>query len=390
MTEVLVAGVGATDFGEHPDRTGRELFAEARSLALERSTVSDTDLDALYYGNFLGATAEEQNHQAPLMAAGLAGPDLEATRVENACASGGYAVADAVRAIRSGDVDVVLVGGMERMTNLGTAATTATLAHAADAVHEVGAGVTFPGAYGLLADAYLERHDASHEDLAHVAVKNHANAATNPKAQYREEIDVADVLEAPTVADPLGLYDACPITDGAAAAVLVSPEYAAAQDLEPAAAITGSGRGTDALALQDRDDLTRTKAAEAAADDAYEQADIEPADVDLAEVHDCFTIAELLALEALGLYEPGEAASAARNGETTADGDLPVNLSGGLKAKGHPVGATGVSQLVELTKLLDGSHPNADAVPAATTGVAHNAGGTVATASVHVLEEVGA
>ncbi|RKD89306.1 thiolase C-terminal domain-containing protein [Halopiger aswanensis] len=390
MRDVLIAGVGATDFGDHPDRTGRELFAEARSLAFERSAVPPGEVDVLYYGNFMGATAEGQSHQAPLVAGDIGGTNLEAMRIENACASGGYAVAEGVRAIRSGEADVALVGGMERMTNLETDATTASLARAADELYEISAGMTFPGAYGLLADAYLDRHGGTIDDLARIAVKNHANASTNPKAQYGDVIDVDDVLEAPRVASPLGLYDACPITDGAGAAVLVSPEYAESAGLEPEVAITGSGRGTDALALQERDDLTRTPAAEAAAETAYEQAAITSVDLDFAEVHDCFTIAEVLALEALDLYEHGEAIDAARKGETTRDGHVPVNLSGGLKAKGHPVGATGVSQLVEATKLLTGAHPNADAVPEASTAVTHNAGGTVATAAVHVLEEVGA
>ncbi|SDD75779.1 thiolase domain-containing protein [Natrinema hispanicum] len=386
MAEILIAGVGATDFGDHTGRTGRELFAEARSSALEKSAVPRSDVDALYYGNYMGETAERQSHQAPLMSSGVGTTDLEATRVENACASGGYAVADGVRAITSGEADVVLVGGLERMTPLGTEETTAALSRAADELHEGRPGLTFPGAYALLADAYMERFGGSREDLAHIAVKNHANATTNPKAQFQSEIDVADVLEAPSVADPLGVLDACPITDGAAAAVLVSGEYATENGLEPAVAITGSGRGTETLSLQERGELTRTRAAESAAQAAYDRAEVTAADVDVAEVHDCFTIAEVLALEALGFYEPGAAITAARDGETTRDGTLPVNLSGGLKAKGHPVGATGVGQLVELTTLLEGTHPNADAVPDAKVGVTHNAGGTVATAAVHVLE----
>ncbi|MBX0297550.1 thiolase domain-containing protein [Haloarcula nitratireducens] len=386
MAEILIAGVGTTTFGDHAGRTGRELFAEARSSALAESAVSSSDIDALYYGNYMGETAERQSHQAPLMASGIGTTGLEATRVENACASGGYAVADGVRAIESGAADVVLVGGLERMTNLETAETTAALARAADELHEGRPGLTFPGAYALLADAYMERFGGTREDLAHIAVKNHENAATNPNAQFHNEISVADVLETPQVADPLGLLDACPISDGAAAAVLISGEYAAEHNLSPAVAITGSGRGTDSLSLQEREDLTRTKAAESAAQAAYSGADVTADDVDVAEVHDCFTIAEVLALEALGFYQPGEAITAARDGETAHDGQLPTNLSGGLKAKGHPVGATGVGQLVELTKLLAGTHPNANAVPGAEVGVTHNAGGTVATAAVHVLE----
>jgi acetyl-CoA acetyltransferase len=190
------------------------------------------------------------------------------------------------------------------------------------------------------------------------------------------------------VAEPLHLYDACPITDGAAAMVLVSEDYAAEHDLDAAVAITGTGQGSDRLALQDRDYLARTPAAKDAGEEAYADAGVDASAVDVAEVHDCFTIAEVLAIEALDLFERGEGVGAARRGETTADGELPVNLSGGLKAKGHPVGATGASQVVEMAKILDGTHDNADAVPDASVGVTHNAGGTVASTAVHVLEVV--
>ncbi|MFB6266330.1 MAG: thiolase domain-containing protein [Halodesulfurarchaeum sp.] len=388
MGQARVAGVGSTEFGEFPNRTGRELFAEASSVALEDAGVPRADVEALYYGNFMGEIAERQGHQGPLMAdaAGVVG--AETTRIESACASAGFAAAEGVRALRSGDVDVVLVGGMERMNNLETAETTDALARAADELYEVRAGMTFPGAYALMAQSYFHQYGGSREDLAAVAVKNHANAVENPTAQFQFEITEEKVLGAPIVAEPLGLYDACPITDGASAAVLVSEEYAAEQGLDPSVAITGSGRGSDSLALQDRPAIARTEAATEAAERAYGDAGIAVDDVDLAEVHDCFTIAEVLAIESLGLFEPGEGITAAREGLTTRDGDVPVNLSGGLKAKGHPVGATGVSQIVELTELLEGDHPNADAVPDATVGVTHNAGGTVASVAVHVLEVV--
>jgi acetyl-CoA acetyltransferase len=217
-------------------------------------------------------------------------------------------------------------------------------------------------------------------------VKNHANAVPNEYAQFRDPISIRDALDAPPVADPLHLYDACPITDGASAIVLVSESYAADNDVDAPVAVTGAGQGSDRMAVADRADLTRTPAAVAAAEAAYDAAAIEPEDVDLAEVHDCFTIAEVLAIESLGLAEPGAGIAAARDGVTTADGDTPVNLSGGLKAKGHPVGATGGSQIVEVTRLLRGDHPNSEHVPDARVGVAHNAGGTVASAVVHVLE----
>ena len=385
MTDVRVAGVGLTPFGSHPERTGRDLFAEAALRAFEDSAVDRADVEELNYGNFMGALAEHQGHQAPLMAE-AAGVRCPATRYESACASAGVAVREAVRTVAAGDADVVLAGGMERMTNLPTDEVTEGLAIAADDLFEARAGVTFPGAYALMATAYFDAYGGTRADLAHVASKNHANAVPNEYAQYRKEVSVDEALDAPPVAEPLHLYDACPITDGASALVLVSEEYAAEHDLDAPVAVTGSGQGTDRMALGDREHLARTPAADAAADAAYADAGVEPGDVDVAEVHDCFTIAEVLALESLGLFEPGEGIAAAREGVTTADGDLPVNLSGGLKAKGHPVGATGGSQIAELTRLLRGDHPNSGHVSDAEVGVTHNAGGTVASAVVHVLE----
>jgi acetyl-CoA acetyltransferase len=382
-----VAGVGLTPFGEFPERTGRDLFAEAGLAALDDSGVDPGDVEALYYGNFMGELAEHQGHQAPLMAEAV-GLDVPATRHESACASAGVAFRQAVHEIERGGVDVLLVGGAERMNNLGTEGATEALAMAADDLYEVRAGVTFPGAYALMARAYLDTYGGDQEDLAHIAVKNHDHALDNEYAQYQRAITVEDALEAPPIAEPLGLYDACPITDGASAVVLVSAEYAEDRGLDADVAVTGSGQGGDRLALQDREYFARTPATEEAADAAYDQAGIGVDDVEVAEVHDCFTIAEVLAIEGLGFYPIGEGIGAARRGETRADGRIPVNLSGGLKAKGHPVGATGTAQVAEMTRLLRGDHPNSTAVPDATVGVTHNAGGTVASAVVHVLEVV--
>ena len=385
MNEVCVAGVGLTRFGAVSDRTGRDLFAEAAANAFEDADVPRGDVEELNVGNFMGVDAERQGHMGPIMAE-AAGIDCPATRYESACASAGVAVRAAVRTIRSGEADVVLAGGTERMTNINTAEVTDSLAIAADELFESRAGVTFPGAYALMARAYFESFGGDRRDLAHIAVKNHENAVPNEYAQYRREVTVEEALDSPPVAAPLHLYDACPITDGASALVLVSDEYADEHDLDASVRITGSGQGGDLAALQDRTHLARTPAAADAARMAYDDAGIAPSDVDVAEVHDCFTIAEVLALEAIGVYEPGEAIGAARRGETTADGELPVNLSGGLKAKGHPVGATGGSQIAEMTRLLRGDHPNSEFVEDATTGLTHNAGGTVASAVVHVLE----
>jgi acetyl-CoA C-acetyltransferase len=385
MTDVRVAGVGLTRFGSHADRAGRDLFATAAERAFEDAGVPREDVEELNYGNFMGALAEHQGHQAPLMAE-AAGVSCPATRYESACASAGVAVREAVRTVAAGHADVVLAGGMERMTNLPTDEVTEGLAIAADDLFEVRAGVTFPGAYALMATAYFEAYGGSRRDLAHVASKNHENALPNEYAQFRREVPVEEAMDAPPVAEPLHLYDACPITDGASALVIVSEEYAAEHDVDAPVAVTGTGQGTDRMALGDREHLARTPAADAAAETAYAAAGVGPEDVDVAEVHDCFTIAEVLATESLGFFEVGEGIAAAREGVTAADGDLPVNLSGGLKAKGHPVGATGGSQIAELTRLLRGDHPNSEHVPDARVGVAHNAGGTVASAVVHVLE----
>ena len=385
MSTVRIAGVGLTLFGAHADRAGRELFAAAALAAFDDAGVDRTAVDQLNYGNFMGALAEHQGHQAPLMAE-AAGLQCPATRYEEACASAGVAVREGVRAIRSGEADVILAGGMERMTTLDTSRVTAALAIAADELYEVRAGVTFPSAYALMAQAYFERFGGSREELAHIAVKNHANAVDNEFAQYQKEITVEQALDSPPVATPLHLYDACPITDGASAVLLVSEAYADEHNIDAPVSITGSGQGGDNLALQDRTEIAQTPATTAAAEEAYADAGISADDVDFAEVHDCFTIAEVLAIESLGLFEPGEGISAAREGKTTADGEVPINLSGGLKAKGHPVGATGGSQIVEVTRLLRGDHPNSEAVDDATVGLTHNAGGTVASAVVHVLE----
>jgi acetyl-CoA C-acetyltransferase len=387
VTGVRIAGVGMTPFGDQPELSARELFAEAAGRAFDDTSVERDAVEEVFYGNFMGEFAETQGHQGPL-AAGVAGVTAPATRIESACASSGVAVRHGVTKIRSGEADVILVGGAERMNNLSTAETTEALAAAADALWEIRAGVTFPGAYSLMATRYFHEFGGDREDLAHIAVKNHDNAVDNDLAQFQRAIDIEDVLGAPTVSEPFGLYDCSPISDGGSAALLVSDAFAEDHDLDAPVAITGTGQGGDDLALHDRDSLVRTPAAERAGQRAFDDAGRGPSDVDIAEVHDCFTIAEVLALEALGFYDPGEAVSAAREGETTIDGDLPVNLSGGLKAKGHPVGATGCGQISELTKLLRGDHVNSDAVPDAEVGLTHNAGGTVASCVVHVLEVV--
>jgi len=390
MPQARIAGVGLTEFGEHPSRTGRDLFAEAATHAIDDANVDRRRIDHLYFANFMGADTERQGHQAPLMAE-AAGLNCSATRVESACASGGLAVRHAVQAIRRGRTDVALVGGMERMNNVSTASATESLSKAADAFWEVRQGMTFPGAYALMARAYFDEHGGTREDLAEIAVKNHSNALNNEYAHYQQEITVDDVLDAPMIADPLGLYDSSAITDGAACLILVSDDYVNhpnTPDIHAPIAITGTGHSVDQIALHSRDTLWKTPAAVSASAQAYNDANTPPGDIDIAEVHDCFTIAEAIALESLGLYDHGEGIHAATNDETTKHGTLPVNLSGGLKAKGHPVAASGVSQLCELTRLLTDRHPNSEYVPDDASALAHNAGGTVASCLVHILEHV--
>ncbi len=387
VSDVRVAGVGMTPFGKSPERTARDLFAEAAGKAYDDAELGPDVVEEVFFGNFMGEFAETQGHQGP-MAAKAAGVTAPATRVDSACASSGAAVRMGIERVRSGQADVVLVGGAERMTNLSTADGTEALGAAADALWELRAGITFPGAYSLMANRYFHEYGGDREDLAHIAIKNHANAVNNDLAQFNKAIDMDDVLDAPTVCSPFGLFDCSPMSDGASAILLASPEFVEEHGVDAPVAITGTGQDSDNLALHDRDDVTKTPAAKRAAEQAYADAGITSDDIDVAEVHDCFTIAEALALESLGLYEHGEAIGAARRGETTIDGELPVNLSGGLKAKGHPVGATGGAQISELTKLLRGDHVNSDAVSDAEVGVTHNAGGTVASCVVNVLEVV--
>jgi len=384
---VQIAGVASTEFGTHSDSSTRELFTDAAHSALEDASLSPADIDELYVGNFIGDVIDDQAHVGAMLADYIGTRGASATRTESACASASSAVRSGAHAIAAGDADVALVGGVEMMSTNGLQEVTDALANAADNEYENQAGLTFPGIYALMAQTYLRTSDATTEDLAAVAVKNYANGTTNPLAQRQDETDVEAVLESPPVATPLHLQDCCPITDGASAAILVSEQYADEHDLETEVSVEGSGQSGDSLALQDRPDLARTRADERAADRAYESAGITPEDVDVVEVHDCFTIAEILAIESLGFFERGEGARGAVEGETAVDGRVPVNTSGGLLAKGHPVGATGVGQLVEITKQLENRHPNQVDDP--TIGLTHTVGGSGASCVVTVLRAGG-
>ena len=409
---VAIVGVGMSKFGAFPDKSSRDLFVEAfREL---RATVEKgfdpAVIESLYLGNFSSDLFEGQGHMAPIMADAIGICPAPALRVEDACASGGVALRQGVMAVASGMQDVVLVGGAERMTKLPTAQVTDTLGAAADTLFEIPAGFTFPGFYAAIATAYMHQYGMTPEHLMNVAIKNHENGALNPKAQFGVTIpdwmqgriaaavkkgkpapawrDPWDFLHDnaanPMVAWPLRLFDCSPVTDGAACVLLVSGERAREFTDNPVY-IIGAGQASDAP-LHDRADLTTLSAARGAAAQAYAQAGVQASDIRIAEVHDCFTIAEVIASEDLGFFAPGTGYKAAEDGVTARDGARPINTSGGLKSKGHPVGASGVGQAVEVFKQMRGEAGARQVKGDIPLAVTHNVGATGSTCVVHVYE----
>jgi len=388
MREVAVIGVGITKFGELWDRSFRQLIAEAGSKAIFDAGIEGKDIDALYIGSMSSGRFVGQEHVGALVAdaAGFSHLHIPATRVEGACASGGLAVRQGYLSIASGIHDIVVVGGIEKMNDVGGTSATETLATAADQEWEAFFGATFPGLYAMIANRHMHDYGTTKEQLAQVAVKNHANGAKNPYAQYRFEITVEQVMSATPVAHPLGLLDCSPVSDGAAAIVLCAMDKAKQYTDKPVK-IIGSGQASDTLPLHGRRDITTLDATVYAAKMAYKQANLTPKDIDVAEVHDCFTIAEICAIEDLGFVEKGKGGRAIEDKITTLDGEIPVNTSGGLKAKGHPVGATGVAQVVEIVEQLRGEADKRQ-VKDARIGLTHNVGGSGATCVVHILEAI--
>jgi acetyl-CoA C-acetyltransferase len=381
MRRVAVIGVGVTNFGKH-DRTSAELFAEAARDALTDAEMSPAAVQALYYGNVVGGETEKQLHTGPQAASVLGIPTVPTTRFETACASSHAAFRHAVMEIAAGISDVVLVGGAERVLNVPTADSTEYFAYASDATWEQPLGLTFPGVFALIARAHMAKYGTTEAQMAAVAVKNHRHGVHNPKAQFRKEITVEQVLKSAYVADPLKLYDCCPFTDGGAAVVLVAEEIA--RQRPRAVWVLASAAASDSMLMSDKRDLARVPATERAAAAAYRQAGLGPTDVDVVELHDCFTIAEIVATEGLGLFEPGAGGVAAEKGWTSVGGKIPVNPSGGLKAKGHPIGATGAAQIAEIVTQLRGE-AGPRQVEGARTGLAHTLGGNTATVLVSLF-----
>jgi acetyl-CoA C-acetyltransferase len=373
-----------TEFGELWGKSLRTIWVEAAVAALADAGVDAVDMvtiGCMSPGLFVG-----QEHLASLLADELGMVGVPASRVESACASGGLALRTGFAEVASGLSDTVLVTGVEKMTDVDGADATYALGTAADQEWEGFHGITFPGLYAMMAQVHMLKHGTTSEQLAAVAVKNHANGLLNPHAQFHLKVSVEDVLASTMVADPLHLLDCSPVTDGAAALVVTTVERARelAGD-KPVIRISGSGLATDTMALANREDLAQLDAVRLAAERAFAMAGRTPADLHLAEVHDCFTIAEIMTTEAIGLFDAGYGGSAVESGLTSLQGKIPVNPSGGLKSKGHPVGATGVAQVVEIVTQLRGAAGQRQ-VEGATVGLAQNMGGSGGSAIVHIVE----
>jgi acetyl-CoA C-acetyltransferase len=382
---VCVLGAGVTKFGELWEESFRSLIGAAGLAAVKDARIAGDDIDALYVGSMSAGRFIGQEHIGALVVdeAGLAHRRIPATRVEAADASGAAALREGYLAILSGEHDVVVVGGVEKMTDATEQEQTNTLATALDAEWETFLGATSPAVHALMAQAHMAKHGTTREMLAAVSVKNHENGALNKNAAYPSPVTKDQVLRSPLVADPLRVLDCAANVDGAAAVVLCAEEKAARYHDKPVR-ILASAQASDRFAVADRDDLTTMESTRAAAAAAFRKAKLAPRDIHLAEVHDAFTIGEVMAVEDLGFFEKGAGGKAALNGLTARTGERPVNTSGGLKARGHPPGATGLAQVHEIVRQLRGEAGERQ-VRDARVGLTHNVGGSGATAVVHLF-----
>lgn len=384
--EVGIIGVGITKFGEVWDRSLRDLGLEAGVKAINDANIASEDIDALYVGIMSPGMFLNQEHVAPLIAdwVGVAGSHIPATRVEAADASGGLAIREAWMGIKAGLYDIVVVGGAEKMTDVGDEEALETLSASVDQEWEAFFGATLPSLYAMIARRHMYQYGTTREQLAAVPVKNHKHGSMNPDAQFQSPVDLKTVLTAGPVAEPLGVFDCAPFSDGAAALVLCEWEKAKRISQQPIK-ITGSGQAGSSLSLSARRDITTFAATTLAAEAALKMANRSLMDVQVAEVHDSYSIAEILAVEDLGFCKKGEGGRFVESGATGLGGRIPINTSGGLKARGHPLGATGIAQAVEIVYQLRGK-AGARQVKDARVGLTHNVGGTGGTCLVHVLE----
>lgn len=383
MRSVSVIGIGKTAFGALARRSILDLAVEAGRKCMKNGRVGPPHVQAFYLGNFAGPAFVGQNHLAPYVASALGLESVPATRFEDACASSGSAFFHAWAAVAGGIYDVVLAAGVEKMTSQPTARVTDILAAAGDLGGEVKAGATFPAMFAMIARRHMHQYGTTREQMAVVAVKNHANGAKNPDAHMRRLITMEQALAGRMIADPLTIYDCSLVSDGAAAVMLCPTDRAAEFSKKPIR-VLGIAQASDRLALADKEDITTFRAVERAGQQAFAMAHLAPGEVNLAELHDCFTIAEIIALEDLGFVRRGEGGPASTSGLTALNGRLPVNTSGGLKSKGHPVGATGVGQICDLVLQMRCEAGDRQ-VPRADIGLAQNLGGSGATCVVTIL-----
>ena len=382
MRDAYLVGVGSTPYGKL-ETTLRESACLAALDAIDSCGIDPSLIDGAFIANALGM-AERQGHLGPLVMTSLGIPDKPASSIEAACASGASAFREAYVNVAGGFADAYLAVGVEKVSNIDSITATGYFAYASDYVYEGACGASFPGLYATLARAHMRKHGTTEEDLARVAVQNHENALLNPKAHLKKRITVEDVLRSTVVSTPLKMFDACPFSDGASAAIVTTREIAERLGA-PLVRIAGVGRAGSVAALPDRTDLTSLSGTKVAARQALTQAGLALDDVDFFEVHDCFTIAELVAMEDLGLAEPGKAAAMVRDGQTAIGGERPVNASGGLKAKGHPVAATGLGQVHELHMQITGKVGGPRQLRGAKVGLAHNVGATGGSVAVTIL-----
>src|SRR3989441_2676174 len=388
MREVAVIGIGETAFGELWDKSFRDLGIEAGLKAIEDSGVTAQDLDAICGGNMSAGKFIDQEHVSALVAdySGLADQHLPTVRIEGGGACGAIAILQAAMAIGSGLHDIVIVGGAEKMTDVADARAGEILSATADQEWESVFGATFAGLYAMMARRHMYEHGTTREQMAQVAVKNHKNGSLNPNAQFQKEITIDTVLKSGWVAEPLTVFDSAPLSDGAAAVVLCAMDRARKFTDTPVK-LLGSGQASDFLALHDRRDLTTMDATVVAGKRAFHAASLTPEKVKVAEVHDNFTITEIMAIEDLRFVKKGLGGMATEDGETALNAKVSVNTSGGLKARGQPVGAVGIAQAVEIVRQLRGEAGRRQ-VQKAGGGGAHTLGGTGATAVVHLFGRV--
>jgi acetyl-CoA C-acetyltransferase len=384
MRKVAIIGAGMTSFGEHWEQGFRDLVVEAGLKAIVDAGLSGDRIDAGFVGTMASGRLIGQEHIGALIADYMGLNPIPVTRVEGACASGSLALRQGIMAVSSGMHDIVVVGGVEKMTDLGVNTVSDILGGAGDQEWELFLGATFPAIYALMAKRHMNDFGTTEEMMASVAVKNHKHGAKNKYAQFQNEISIQTVMESKTVADPLKVFDCSPITDGAACVILAPMELAHSFSKKPVE-IIASAQASDHIALHSRDSMVSLKATQVAAKKAYEMAKMAPKDMQFAEVHDCFTIAEIMAIEDLGFFPKGKGGPASLEGRTALGSEIPINTSGGLKACGHPVGATGIKQAIEAVWQLRGEAEGRQ-VKDAHIGMTHNVGGSGATAVVHIYK----